>query len=110
VDSERGIHIPSIKPLGTPVLNRVNQVVLEELFLLIFGEIGYHNHPRQKYCHYRGVVSSERSSVGVLTPIPLWLDLGWPRIEGSAHQKMMRGPRKEGKANLEIKQDPGRLE
>jgi hypothetical protein len=42
--------------------------------------------------------------VGVLTPISLRLDLGWPRLEGPAHQKMTRGlvdllgvPRKEGK-------------
>jgi microsomal dipeptidase-like Zn-dependent dipeptidase len=39
VDSERGIHIPSIKPLGMLVLNRVNQVVLEELFLLILAKL-----------------------------------------------------------------------
>jgi hypothetical protein len=44
------------------------------------------------------------SIVRVLTPIPLRLDLGWPRPEGPAHRKMMHGPvdllgipRKEGK-------------
>jgi hypothetical protein len=31
-------------------------------------------------------------AVGVLTPIPLWLDLGWPRPVGPAHQKTTRGP------------------
>jgi hypothetical protein len=48
--------------------------------------------------------SARGLAVGVLTPIPLRLDLGWPRPEGPAHQKMMRGlinllgvPRKEGK-------------
>jgi hypothetical protein len=42
--------------------------------------------------------------MGVLTPIPLWLDLGWPRPVGPTHQKTTRGPvdllgipRKEGK-------------
>jgi hypothetical protein len=30
--------------------------------------------------------------VGVLTPITLWLDLGWPRPVGLAHQKTIRGP------------------
>jgi hypothetical protein len=30
--------------------------------------------------------------MGVLTPIPLRLDLGWPRLEGLAHQKITRGP------------------
>jgi hypothetical protein len=42
--------------------------------------------------------------VGVLTPIPLRLDLGWSRLVGLAHQKMTHGlvnllgvPRKEGK-------------
>jgi hypothetical protein len=43
-------------------------------------------------------------AVGVLSPIPLRLDLGWPRPEGLAHQKMTCGlvdllgiPCKEGK-------------
>jgi hypothetical protein len=61
--------------------------------------------------------SARGLAVGVLTPIPLWLDLGWPRPVGPAYQKTTRGlvdllgvPRKEGKANLEIKQDPGQLE
>jgi hypothetical protein len=31
---ERRGHIPSIKPLGSLVLNQVNKVVLKELFLL----------------------------------------------------------------------------
>jgi hypothetical protein len=34
-----GIHIPSIKPLGTPVHNRVNKAILEELFLLILAKL-----------------------------------------------------------------------
>jgi hypothetical protein len=38
-----------------------------------------------KYMKYLGLV-------GVLTPIALWLDLGWPRPEGPVHQKMMRSP------------------
>jgi hypothetical protein len=48
--------------------------------------------------------SARGLAVGVLTPIPLQLDLGWPKPEGLAHRKMMRGPvdllsvpRKEGK-------------
>jgi hypothetical protein len=61
--------------------------------------------------------SAQGLAVGVLTPIPLRLDLGCPRLEGPAHQKTTRGlvdllgiPRKEGKGNLEIKQDLGWLE
>ena len=53
-------------------------------------------------------------AVGVLTPIPLWLSLGWPGSMGSIHQKTTCGlvnligvPRK---ADLAINQDPGRLE
>jgi hypothetical protein len=55
--------------------------------------------------------------VGVLTPIPLWLDLGWLRPVGSAHDKDDARPSRSAqcpvqgrKENLEIKQDPGRLE
>jgi hypothetical protein len=55
--------------------------------------------------------------VGVLTPIPLWLDLGWPRPVGLAHEKndarpsrFARRPVQGRKVNLKIKQDPGRLE
>jgi hypothetical protein len=51
-----------------------------------------------------GLHSARGLAVGILTPIPLWLDLGWPRLVGLAHQKMTRGPvdllsvpRKEGK-------------
>jgi hypothetical protein len=54
-------------------------------------------------CHII-MYSARGLAVGVLTPIPLRLDLGWPRPEGPAHQKMTRGPvnllgvpRKEGK-------------
>jgi hypothetical protein len=36
--------------------------------------------------------SARGLAVGVLAPIPLWLDLGWPRPVGSAHQKTTRGP------------------
>jgi hypothetical protein len=43
-------------------------------------------------------------AMGVLTSIPLWLDLGWPKPVGLAHLKTTRGPvdllsvpRKEGK-------------
>jgi hypothetical protein len=48
--------------------------------------------------------SARGLAMGVLTPIPLWLDLGWPRPDGPAHQKTTRGlvdllgvPRKEEK-------------
>jgi hypothetical protein len=45
----------------------------------------------KKACHI--IMHSARGlAVEVLTPIPLWLNLGWPRPEGPAHQKMTRGP------------------
>jgi hypothetical protein len=48
--------------------------------------------------------SAQGLAMGVLTPIPLWLDLDGSRPVGLAHQKTTRGPvdllgvpRKEGK-------------
>ena len=56
-------------------------------------------------------------AVGVLTPIPLWLSLGRPRSMGPVHPKDDARPSQPGwspaqgvKADLVIKQDPGRLE
>ena len=60
---------------------------------------------------------SGNESVGVLTPIPLWLGLGQPGSMGSVHPKddvrpsqPDRSPAQGVKADLAIKQDPGRLE
>jgi hypothetical protein len=36
--------------------------------------------------------SARGLAMGILTPIPLWLDLGWPRPVGPAHQKTTCGP------------------
>jgi hypothetical protein len=36
--------------------------------------------------------SARGLAMGVLTRIPLWLDLGWPRPVGLAHQKTTHGP------------------
>jgi hypothetical protein len=48
--------------------------------------------------------SAQGLTVGVSTPIPLWLGFSWPRPVGPAHQKTTLGPvdllgisRKEGK-------------
>ena len=56
-------------------------------------------------------------TVGVLTPIPLWLSLGRPRSMGPVHPKDDVWPSQPDccpaqgvKADLVIRQDPGRLE
>ena len=58
-----------------------------------------------------------RHTVGVLTPIPLWLSLGRPGSKGPVHPKDNAWPSQPGwspaqgvKADLVIKQDPSRLE
>jgi hypothetical protein len=30
MNSKRRVHVPSVKPLGTPLLDRINQVIIEE--------------------------------------------------------------------------------
>ena len=41
----------------------------------------------------RSIIHGARGlAVGVLTPIPLRLGLGQPRLEGLVHQKMTHGP------------------
>ena len=67
-------------------------------------------------CH--SIIHDARGlAVGVLTPIPLWLGLGWPGSMGSVHPKddvrpsyPDRSPAQGIKTDLVTKQDPGRLE
>ena len=66
----------------------------------------------------RSIIHGARGlAVGVLTPIPLRLSLGWPGSMGLIHPKDDARPSQPGwsptqgvKADLAIKQDPGRLE
>jgi hypothetical protein len=91
---------------------RILELLLPRLYLLHaeMGQVlwikfrGFYALPSSTPYVIRGATLLSKASMGVLTPIPLRLDLGWPRPEGSAHQKMTRGlvdlfgvPRKEGK-------------
>jgi hypothetical protein len=39
MNSEGRAHVPSIKPLGTPLLNRINQVIVEKQTLFTLAEL-----------------------------------------------------------------------
>jgi hypothetical protein len=39
VERKGGEHVSSIKPLGTPLLHRINQVIVEEEILLTLAEL-----------------------------------------------------------------------
>jgi hypothetical protein len=39
VNSKGGEHISSVKPLGTPLLHRINQVIVEKEILLALAEL-----------------------------------------------------------------------
>jgi hypothetical protein len=60
MNSKSGEHVSSVKPLGTPLLHRINQVIVEKEILFCPGESESHNHPEEKYYHSRGVVSDEK--------------------------------------------------
>jgi hypothetical protein len=59
MNSKRRVYVPSVKPLRTPLLDRINQVIIEEQ---TSTKIESQNHPEEKYCHSKGVVSGGRNS------------------------------------------------
>jgi hypothetical protein len=72
---------------------RILELLLPRLYLLQakMGQVlwikfgGFYVLPSSIPYVIRGATLLSKASMGVLTPIPLWLDLGWPRPEGSAH-------------------------
>jgi hypothetical protein len=52
-------HVCSIKPLGTPIPNRINNIINHRRGLSSPDGIGCHNHPTEKYCHFEDVASNE---------------------------------------------------
>jgi hypothetical protein len=44
-------HVRSIKPLGTPVLNIINKIIIKKRGFSSPDRIGCHNHPKENYCH-----------------------------------------------------------
>jgi hypothetical protein len=62
MNNKSGEHVFDIKPLGTPLLHRINQVIVEKEIFFCPGGIESHNHPGEKYYHSRGVVSDEKNN------------------------------------------------
>jgi hypothetical protein len=61
VNNKSGEHVSGVKPLETPLLHRINQVIVEkEIFCP--GGIESHNHLEEKYYHSGGAVSDERNN------------------------------------------------
>jgi hypothetical protein len=59
MNSKRRNHVCSIKPLRTPVSNRINKIIIKRR---VFSpdKIGCHNHPTEKYRHFEDVASNEK--------------------------------------------------
>jgi hypothetical protein len=61
VNSKSGERVSGIKPLRTPLLHRINQVIVEKETLLALAELNPAT-TQEKYYHSGGVVSNERNN------------------------------------------------
>jgi hypothetical protein len=61
VNNKSGEHVSGVKPLGTPLLHKINQVIVEKA-ILFPSRIESHNHQEEKYYHSGGVVLDERNN------------------------------------------------
>jgi hypothetical protein len=62
VNSKSGEHVFGVKPLGKPLLHRINKVIVKKEILFCLGGIESHNHLEEKYYHSEGMVSDERNN------------------------------------------------
>jgi hypothetical protein len=62
VNSKSGEHVPSVKPLETPLLHRINQVIVEKEILLAMAELNPTTTQRRNIITLGGVVSDERNN------------------------------------------------
>jgi hypothetical protein len=62
VNSKSGEHVSGVKPLGTPLLHRINQIIVKKRDSFCPSEIESHNHPEEKYYHSGGVVLDKRNN------------------------------------------------
>jgi hypothetical protein len=58
--NKRRDHVRDIEPLGTPVPNRINHIIINKRYFSFPDRIGWHNHPAEKYYYSKGAASNKK--------------------------------------------------